>query len=66
MSAKLMLYIIILPFSLWVVESLRIEHLFKKNRTKQIIFFYVLVTLGMTYLVVNFIYDFYDVTRIIY
>lgn len=66
MNIKIILYIITLPFVLWVVEALRIEHLFKKYRTTQIILFYVILTLGMTYLVVNFIYDFYEANRILY
>jgi uncharacterized membrane protein YwzB len=65
MSAKLALYILILPFTLWCVEALKIEQFFKKNRSRQILIFYVLVVLGMTYLVVNFIYDFYEVSRIL-
>lgn len=66
MDVKLILYLLVLPFALWVVESLRIEHLFKKGRSRQIIVVYVLLTIGFTYLVVNFIYDFYEVSRILY
>lgn len=66
MSIKFLLYLLVFPFVCWAVEGLRLEVLFKKNKGYQIIFFYVFVTLGVTYLVVNFIYDFYDVSRLIY
>ncbi len=66
MDVKLILYILVLPFTFWAVESLRIEHLFKKGRSSQIIVTYVLLTIGLTYLAVNFIYDFYEVSRILY
>jgi uncharacterized integral membrane protein (TIGR02327 family) len=65
-SLKFFIYLLVIPFVFWVVESLRIEQIFKKNRRNQILVFYVLLTLGISYLVVNFIYDFYEVSRIIY
>jgi uncharacterized membrane protein YwzB len=65
MNIKTILYIIIVPFSIWIVTSMRLEQLFKKGRTSQIILFNVFVSLGIAYLVVNFIYDFYEVSRII-
>ncbi len=66
MNIMLLIYITVIPFVLWVVESMRIESIFKKNRTKQIIVFYVMLTLGISYLVANFLYDFYEVSRILY
>lgn len=66
MSLKLLIYLLVMPFVFWSVASLRLEVLFKKNKEQQIIVFYVLITLGITYLVVNFIFDFYEVSRFIY
>ncbi len=65
MNIKLLLYIIIVPFTIWVISSIRLDPLFKKNHTRQIIMCYVLLSLGLSYLVVNFIYDFYEVSRIL-
>ncbi|HHX16570.1 MAG TPA: DUF1146 domain-containing protein [Mollicutes bacterium] len=65
MNIKEILYLLIVPFSIWVVSALKIEHFFKKNHTMQIIVFYLFLSLGISYLVVNFIYDFYEVSRII-
>jgi uncharacterized integral membrane protein (TIGR02327 family) len=65
MNIKTILYIIIVPFSIWIVTSMRLEQLFKKGRISQIVLFNVFVSLGIAYLVVNFLYDFYEVSRII-
>ena len=45
--------------------SLNLEGLFKKNHVNQIKLFYVFVSLSISYLVVNFLYDFYLVSQII-
>ncbi len=65
MNVKLWLYIIVIPFSMWIVQAFYIERFFKKNYTKQIIAFYIVISLSLTYLIVNFIYDFYNMSRII-
>lgn len=65
MNVKTILYIVIVPLTIWIISSMRLEHLFKKNQTMQIIMFYLFLSLGISYLVVNFIYDFYEVSRII-
>lgn len=65
MNIKTLLYIIIVPVSIWIISSMKLESIFKKNKTTQIVMFYVFISLGISYLVVNFIYDFYEVSRII-
>ena len=65
MNIITILYILILPITIWVISSMKLDHLFKKNQTTQIVIFYVFISLGLSYLVVNFIYDFYEVSRII-
>ncbi|HHT37992.1 MAG TPA: DUF1146 domain-containing protein [Mollicutes bacterium] len=65
MNVKTLLYIVIVPISIWLVSSMKLENLFKKKRTYQIATFYLFLALGISYLVVNFIYDFYEVSRII-
>jgi uncharacterized integral membrane protein (TIGR02327 family) len=66
MNIKTILYIIIVPISIWITTSIRLEQIFKKNKIAQITMFYIFISLGISYLVVNFIYDFYEVSRIIY
>lgn len=65
MEIKTFLYVLIVPISIWIVLGMNLEQYFKKNRTNQIIVFYLFLALGMSYLVVNFIMDFYEVSRII-
>lgn len=65
MSVKSYIYIIITPFVIWIISSLNLERFFHKNKKYQIIALYVSIALSLSYLVVNFIYDFYEVTRII-
>ncbi len=55
---KVTLYLIVVPFVIWVLEGLRIETLFRKGREVKIKIFYVLISLGLSYLVVNCLYDF--------
>lgn len=55
---KVLLYIMTVPFSVWCLESLRLDTLFKKNRFLQIKVFYLLLSLALSYLVVNCLYDF--------
>ena len=65
MTIKTILYIFVVPFSLWTIESLNINHLFKKNRYYQACFVYLMISLGISYLVVNFFYDFFISSRFI-
>jgi len=65
MSVKAFIYIITTPFMIWIISSLNLDRFFQKNKRSQIIALYVSLALGLSYLVVNFIYDFYEVTRII-
>lgn len=65
MTIKFYLYILVVPFVIWTMVSLNLEGLFKKNHVNQIKLFYVFVSLSISYLVVNFLYDFYLVSQII-
>jgi uncharacterized integral membrane protein (TIGR02327 family) len=65
MSIKLFLYILLIPTSIWVVSSLNIEKYFKKGRITQIKLFYLFLSFIISYLVVNFLYDFYEVSQLI-
>lgn len=65
MNIKFYLYILVVPFVIWTMMSLNLDGLFKKNHVNQIKLFYVFVSLSISYLVVNFLYDFYLVSQII-
>ena len=65
MNVKAIIYILITPFVIYCMDSLNLNHVFKKNKVTQARILYLLVGFALSYLVVNFIYDFYEVSRII-
>lgn len=65
MNFKLILYILITPFVMYCLDSLNINHLFKKNKIVQARIIYIMMCFALSYLVVNFICDFYEVSQIL-
>ena len=65
MNIKTILYIVVVPFTIWALESLNINQFFKKNRYYQSRILYLILSLGLSYLVVNFFYDFFTYSKII-
>lgn len=65
MSIKFYLYIIIIPLVIWTILSLNLEQYFKKGHINQIKSFYVIISLSLSYMLVNFLYDFYLASQII-
>ena len=59
MKIKLFIYIIVGIITLWAMDSVNINYIFKKNKIEQARMFYLFVTLSIIYLVTNFFYDFY-------
>ena len=55
---KFLLYIIILPLVIWAVDGININSIFKKNRIYQARVIYIIIIFALTYLTVNFMYDF--------
>ena len=55
--SKIIIYLIILPLTIWSFESLNINVIFKKNKELQSKVLYILLSLALSYLVTNFIYD---------
>lgn len=64
MNVKIILYIVFTPIVLYTLEGVRINNIFKQNRIIQATLFYMIVTLSLTYLLVNFLYDFFIYTKI--
>ena len=58
MNVKLLLYVFIIPFTMWAISGLNINHLFKKNHVLQARVIYVMLCFIISYLLVNFIWDF--------
>lgn len=59
MNIKTILYVITLPLSIWSLDALNIEGKFKKNRYYQARVLYFMIALSLSYLTVNFFYDFF-------
>ena len=64
MSAKYFIYILVGILVIWSFDSLNINSLFKKNRVLQARVLFFMLALSMTYLVTNFIWDFFTVSKI--
>lgn len=58
MTIKLILYVITVPLSIWALDSININGLFKVNRVYQARLLYFIVSFGLSYLFTNFLYDF--------
>lgn len=59
---KFLTYLCVFPISIWVVDAININRIFKKNKVIQARILYVMLIFCLTYLVVNFIYDFLNIT----
>jgi uncharacterized membrane protein YwzB len=65
MTVKTLLYVIAVPLSIFALESLNIENKFKKNRYYQARLLYLMLAFSLSYLTVNFFYDFFTYSRFI-
>ena len=63
MNVRTILYCIIVPLSLYSLECLNLNQFFKKNRYIQVRFLYLFLSMGISYLVVNFFMDFFISTK---
>ena len=62
---KGILYLVMIPISIWALDSVNINSIFKKNKYYQARIFYLMLSIGLSYLVVNFFYDFFVNTKFI-
>ena len=60
---KAILYILILPFTIWAMEGLDLNKLFKQSRVYQARIMYLMIAMSISYLVVNFLYDFLKISK---
>jgi len=56
---KAILYIMLLPFTIWAMEGLDLNRFFKQSRIVQARIMYLMLAISISYLVVNFLYDFF-------
>lgn len=55
---KSFLYIIFTFISIWALDSININGIFKKNKIIPARVLYLLLSISLAYLTVNFLYDF--------
>lgn len=65
MVINVILYILIFPFVIWLLDSVNMNQIFKKDRVLQANLFYLVISICITYLLVNFMVDFFTYTRFI-
>ena len=64
MNIRTILYCVVVPLVIWALDSLNLSNVFKKNRYYQSRLLYVILSISLSYLVVNFFMDFFISTRI--
>ncbi len=64
MSVKSIIYILVSILVIWALDSVNITKIFKKNKELQAKVLYLLLALALIYLITNFIWDFFLVTKI--
>ncbi len=65
MFLKAFLYVIVLIITIWALNSINVNNLFKKNKYYASRVLYLIVSMALAYLVVNFLYDFFNYSRIV-
>ena len=65
MNAKFFLYLFLLPLVMYALDGVNINSIFKKNKVFQARILYIMIVFILTYLLVNFVFDFYDVSKIL-
>lgn len=55
---KFIIYLIVMPLVIYTMDSVNMSAIFKKNKVYQARIFYILLVFALSYLVVNFLYDF--------
>lgn len=57
MINKIICYVLVIPFVTWILDSININNLFKKNKVIQARMLYILLIIVLSYLVVSFLFD---------
>ena len=52
------IYLFVMSFVFWALDSVSIKNIFKKNRIYQARLLYLFLAMALSYLVVQFLFDF--------
>ena len=58
---KIVIYSIVFIITIWSMEGLDLNKLFKQSRVLQARILYLFIAISISYLVTNFIYDFINI-----
>jgi uncharacterized integral membrane protein (TIGR02327 family) len=64
MSIKAILYILSVPCSLYALQSINFDKFLKPNKVVQARILVLILSLSISYLAVNFLYDFFVNTKV--
>jgi len=64
MLLKAILYIIFTFIAIWALDSININNIFKTNKYYASRVLYLMISVSLSYLVVNFLYDFFAYSNI--
>ena len=64
MFLKAILYIIFTFIAIWSLDSINVTNLFKTNKYYASRVLYLMISVSLSYLVVNFLYDFFAYSNI--
>jgi len=62
---KALVYILITILTIWALNGVNFEKIIKKNKIYEARVLYLLVSMSISYLVVNFLYDFFMYSKFI-
>ena len=60
---KFILYLFVIPFVVFSLDSVNFSSILKKNKVLQAKIFYILVMFSLSYLVCSFPYDFLNIIK---
>lgn len=64
MTIKAILYILSVPCSLYALQSINFDKFLKPNKVVQARILVLILSLGLSYLAVSFLYDFFVNTKV--
>jgi len=62
---KALIYILVTIVTIWALNGVNFEKFIKKNKIYEARVLYLLVSMSISYLVVNFLYDFFMYSKFI-
>ena len=65
MELKGLIYVLVTIITIWAASGLNLNNYFKKNKIWEARVLYLLVCMAISYLVVNFLYDFFTYSKFI-